>query len=401
MREFPPQNTEKYAVYARKADDMQFRNASEIINKAIEKHEENGAAFVITSHGSPIFSHAAGLADAENGTPFRPDTICRAYSCTKVATSVACMQLVERGVIDTADDLSWYIPSFAKPYYIRDGKKTDSPPIKIRDLLNMTSGIPYPGDGREGGSKTDELWGRLHESIIGGSSMTTQEFAGEAGKLPLMFPAGSEWMYGASADILGAVIEKASGKKLSDYMADNIFTPLGMGDTAFYVPPEKKSRLAVLYETAGEHPKKPDYVNLCIFDYEKEPAFQSGGAGLFSTADDLSKLGAALASGGSGLLKPATVKFMLENGLSSEQRRSFCWDSTRGFGYANLMRILENRNEAGLFAPVSSFGWDGWTGTYLLCDCVNNVSLTLFLQRCGAGTTRLSRVLVNSVYSSL
>lgn len=380
---------------------MEYTNIASIIDHAVSSGSETGAAAVITYNGKKAFSYAAGLADAENGVSFSTDTICRVYSCTKIVTAVAALMLVERGRLDTADELSWYIPEFSKPYYIRDGKKLDSPPIKIRDLLNMTSGIPYPGDTHEGGEMMSSLWGRLDESIRSGRTMTTQEFAAEAGKCALMFPAGKCWMYGSSADILGAVIEKAADMPLCEYMKTCIFDPLGMNDTGFMVPREKRDRLAVLYDGVGAGRKKPDYVNLCIYDFDSVPAFQSGGAGLFSTAEDYAKLGAELSCGTVGILGGKTIDFIRCNGLSPEQRSSADWESMRGFGYANLMRILDDRNLAGLLASKGSFGWDGWTGTYLLCDPDEQISVTLFLQRCGAGTTRLSRCIVNGVYSQL
>lgn len=380
---------------------MDFSRTRAVIDSAIEKHEENGTAVVVTYGGEKAYSYSAGLADTENRTAFGEKTICRAFSCTKIVTAVAAGILIERGKLDINWKLEWFFPEFSAPYYYNNGKKTESPSITIRDLLNMTSGIPYPGDTREGGEEISAAWGKLDSSIRDGNSMTTQEFAACIGKLPLMFPAGQEWMYGSSADILGAVIEKLADKKLSDFYTENIFSPLGMNDTAFYVPQEKRSRLAVLYNNAGENPTKPDYVNLCIFDYDSEPKFQSGGAGLFSTAEDYSKLGAALSDGGHGIISGKAIEFLSENALTPMQRKSFTWDSTRGFGYANLMRCLESRNEAGLFASKGSFGWDGWTGTYLLCDPAEKLSVTVFLQRCGAGTSQLSRNVVNSVYSAI
>ena len=380
---------------------MEFERAAKAVDDAIKTHSENGAALVVTKDGKAVFAHGAGLCDIEGGRKFDENTICRAFSCTKIITSVCAMQLVERGRIDTSDELSWYIPEFSDPYFIRDGKKLPSPPIRIRDLLNMTSGIPYPGDTRDGGEMISDLWGALDKSILGGHSMTTQEFAAEAGKCALMFPAGQEWMYGTSADILGALIEKAADMRLDEYMKANVFDPLGMDDTAFFVPQEKRDRLAVLYECAGEAPKQPDYVNLSVYDYDSAPAFISGGAGLFSTASDYAKLGAELSCGKVGILGRKTIEFLRRNGLSSEQRKSLNWDSVRGFGYANLMRVLEDRNLAGLLASEGSFGWDGWTGTFLLCDPTEKLSVTLFLQRCGAGTTRLARCAVNAVYAAL
>ncbi len=380
---------------------MDFNKVQRAVDHAIDTRSETGASAVITKDGVKVFSYSTGLSDAENKIEFTENTICRAYSCSKIVTSVCVMQLMERGIIDTADELAQYIPEFSETFYLENGEKRSSPPIKIRDLLNMTSGIPYPWDGREGGDMTTKLWQKLDESIRSGHSMSTQEYAAEAARCALLYPAGREWMYGASADILGAVIEKASDMPLDEYMKANIFDPLGMDDTAFFVPTEKRDRLAVLYEGVGDSLKKPDYVNLCIYDSDKTPEFISGGAGLFSTASDYSKLGSELSCRKAGILSEKTIEFMQKNGLSAEQKSTFNWDSTRGFGYANLLRILDDPNAAGLLATVGSFGWDGWTGTFLLCDPKEHISVTLFLQRAGAGTTRLARCIVNAVYGGI
>lgn len=380
---------------------MNFDRLNDIITNCIETRSETGAAAVITKNGKPVYSFSAGLADVENNRQFRTDTICRAFSCSKIVTSTACMQLIERGKLDTSWEVSWLIPEFANAKFIRDGKEIPSKPVRIRDLLNMTSGVAYPGDRHEGAEGMNDVWGELDKSIQNKRSMTTQEFAAAAGSVPLMFGAGDEWMYGSSADVLGAVVEKAADMRFSEYLSKNIFEPLGMTDTAFYVPADKRDRLAVLYDGAGDDRKLPTYVNLCIYDYDEPPAFESGGAGLFTTADDLAKLGAELSFGGSGVISRAAVDFMRSNGLNEQQRRTYNWDSTRGFGYGNLVRVLEDKNVSGLFANEGAFGWDGWTGTYLLCDPAEGMSITLFVQRCGAGTTQLSRNLVNAAYAFL
>lgn len=372
-----------------------------IIDRAIAEHSETGAAFVLTKDGKTVYEYSAGLADAEAGKRFSTDTICRVFSCTKIATAVAAMRLMERGRLDISWELSRFFPEYSAPFYIRKGVKYPSPPVTVRDLLNMTSGICYPGDEREGAEGMTGLWGRLDQSIREGRSLTTQQFAAEAGKQPLLFPAGEQWMYGSSADILGAVIEKAADMRLSEYMKKYIFDPLGMEDTAFYVPEEKRDRLAVLYENAGEHPKKSEWVNLCIYDYDRPPEFESAGAGLFSTAADYAKLGAELANGGAGVISRNAVEFMHENGLTAEQKRTYDWDSVKGCGYANLVRMIEDRNRTGLLAHKGAFGWDGWTGTYLLCDTNVKTSVTLFVQRCGGSMTQLARYAVNAAYSAL
>ena len=380
---------------------MNMYRINEIIDRAIESGAETGAAFVLTKDGKSVHDYSAGLADIAQNKPFTPDTICRAFSCTKVVTAVAAMILMERGRLDTAYPIEWFIPEFKDAYYIKDGEKIASPQIRIRDLLNMTSGISYPGGGYEGADGMNKVWGDLEKSIRDGKSMTTREFAAAAGKAPLAYPSGREWMYGSSADVLGAVIEILADTELSEFYAKNIFEPLGMEDTAFFVPPEKRDRLGVLYEGSGKDAKPIEWVNLCIFDYDSKPLFQSGGAGLFSTARDFAKLGAELSFGGAGVISRRAVDFMRENGLTPEQKITFNWDSTRGYGYANLVRCLEDRNAAGTFATKGAFGWDGWTGTYLLCDPAEKTSVTLFVQRAGGGTTQLSRDIVNAVYAAL
>ena len=140
---------------------------------------------------------------------------------------------------------------------------------------------------------------------------------------------------------------------------------------------------------------------MCIYDYDDVPSFQSGGAGLFSTAKDFSKLSAELSFGKVGILSRRTVDFMRENGLTPSQRVTYNWENLWGYGYGNLVRTLENHNAAGSMASEGAFGWDGWTGPYVLVDPKEELSITLFLQRAGAGTTPLSRNVVNAIYGEL
>ena len=375
-------------------------NVKSIMERAVNAGEENGAAFILTHNGEKVLEQTVGYADVKNKIPFNNDTICRLYSCTKIFTSLAAMILISRGKLDTFWEVSGFFDEYSNPYYMRGGKRYGCRGITVRDLLNMTSGLAYPGDSHEGVEETNKLWARLDRSIQDGNSMTTEEFAREAGKLPLMFEPGAEWMYGSSADVLGAVIEKAADMELYDFMKKEIFDPLDMKDTDFYVPEEKRDRLAVLYENAGPEPKSPDYVNLCIYDFEKRPLFQSGGAGLFSTPEDLSKLVAELSSGCFGVVSDSMIEFMRSSGLNEKQKPFANWDSLKGYGYGNFLRCHENRNLSGSFASIGAFGWDGWTGPYVLADPGKKIGIMLCLQRCNAGSTQLSRNLVNAVYGA-
>ena len=369
---------------------------------------EAGAAAIIMKDGQELARYCCGYSDIEKGTPFTEHTICRAFSCSKVATGTAVMQLLERGIIELDSRLEWFIPEFSDAHYLRGGRKIKvSRPITIRDLLNMTSGIAYPAapqDGMEGIEGMNAVWDELDKSYREGAQISTMEFAKKAGRCPLMFDTGAEWQYGASADILGAVVEAVSGKRFGDYMRENIFAPLGMENTDFYVPADKLDRLALFYEGTGKDRHLLEWVNLAIFDYTEDPAFQSGGAGLFTTASDYSKLAAALSNGeynGTRILGRKTIDFMRQNALTPEQKKTFNWDSCRGYGYANLCRTLEDGNAASLIASKGSFGWDGWSGTYILNDPDERMSVVVFVQRAGAGTTSLAKAAVNAAYSCI
>lgn len=379
---------------------MNIKKVSEVMDNAINSGEEVGSAVVIVKDGVNVGSYACGYADAENKVPMKTDTICRMFSCSKIATATAAMICLERGLIAMEDEICRFIPEFEHSEYYSDGKILPcSRRIKVSDLLNMTSGIAYPCD-EKGAEAINTVWYELDQSYRSGNMMSTSEFAKRAAKCPLLFDVGEKWMYGSSADVMGAVIEAASGMEYRDFLKTNIFEPLGMDDTDFFVPREKRDRLGQIYESAGKEPKPFTGTNLAIFDFDEKPNFQSGGAGLFSTAEDYAKLGAALSTDGRGIISRKTLDFLSVNSLSDKQRETFTWDSCKGCGYANYMRIVENRNNAGLIVSDGSFCWDGWTGTYLMTDPKEKLSISITMQRAGAGTTRLAKAIINAAESS-
>lgn len=380
---------------------MDMKKITEVMDNAIKSGEEVGAAVVIVKDGKQVGSYSCGYADLEAGKPMKTDTICRMFSCSKIVTAISALICLERGIIAMEDDICRFIPEFEHSEYWSDGKTVPcSRRIKVADLMNMTSGIAYPCD-EKGAEKINSVWYELEMSYRNGNMMSTAEFAKRAANCPLLFDVGESWMYGSSADIMGAVIEAASGTEFRTFVKENILEPLGMSDTDFFVPAEKRDRLAQIYEYAGAAPKPFEGVNLAIFDFDKVPNFQSGGAGLFSTADDYAKLGAALSTGGGGIISRKTADFLSVNSLNEKQRKNFVWDSCKGCGYANFMRIVENRNNAGMLVSDGSFCWDGWTGTYLMMDPKERMSISLTMQRAGAGTTRLAKAVINAAESSL
>lgn len=174
-------------------------------------------------------------------------------------------------------------------------------PVRICDLLNMTSGLMYGGDVTSVCSmETEKLFDRIKEHLYLEDAMTTQEVANRLGLIPLQFQPGESFQYGTSADVLGAVIEVISGKTFGEFLKEEFFEPLDMEDTAFYVPENKQERLAKVYQRTEQGLELYTENHLGIMNAMKQvPAFESGGAGLVSTLDDYAKFAAMLLQEGS------------------------------------------------------------------------------------------------------
>lgn len=355
----------------------------------------------------------SGYADIENGKKYQRDTICRMYSMSKTVTAAAAFKLIEQGKLELGQQLKDILPEFAEVTVCTDTGRKGNPhpatrPILIQDLLNMTSGYGY-GAYWEGSTygehETSKLIEELNNDVAGPNKITTQEFAKRIAKIPLNFEPGTDYQYGYSADILGAVIEKVSGKKFSDYLIENIFTPVGMNDTAFYVPQQKHSRLSKIYRTGLE---EFTGCNLGVgYKMENPPSFESGGAGLCSTVDDYMKFGLMLLNKGkldnTQVLQPFTIDFMTTAKLRDDIQQKFNikMEHLSGYTYCNLLRIANEPGKCKALTSKGEYGWDGWLGPYLGIDPANNLVLVMTMQKVDAGTWELTRKVKNVVYSSL
>lgn len=378
------------------------------VKAAIENKETAGTNILILHKGNEVYYHEDGWADMEQKKPVQRDSIFRLYSMTKPVTAVAVMVLLERGEIDLFEPVSRYLPGFKKQKVIQNGD-FESPirEITIRDLLNMTSGLLYP-DENPAGRKTAEVFEELDRRLFSGSPMTTMELADKLGKVPLAFHPGEKWAYGTSADILGALVEQVSGQRFGEFLSKEIFEPLGMKDTAFYVPDEKQHRLACVYESLEGKPMARYTGNHLgiIHDQDKSPAFESGGAGLFSTIDDYALFANMLMNGGrldnERILKEQTVNFLTTQGLEETQMVSFRnWNTLAGFTYGNLMRVMVRPDLAGGLVRKGEYGWDGWLGCYFANFPAEELTILLMMQKKDAGTIPLTRKLRNIILSNL
>ena len=380
-----------------------------IVAEGIEKGNIVGANVLFIKDNKEMHFTAHGYADKEAGKPMTRDTIFRLFSMTKPITAVAVLMLAERGKLDLWDNVSKYIPEFANVGVVdASGNIVKAErEINIWQLLTMTSGIPYPDMDCESGRRMDKLFKEIEAEFVAGKPTDTMEYCRRIAQIPLCFQPGERWRYGLSADILGGIVEVVSGQKYGEFLKKNIFAPLNMQDTGFFVPKEKRHRFAASYEWSEESKCLIPFTrnHLGLEGYGEDVIFESGGAGLVSTVDDYSHFAQMLLNGGSyngvRILGSKTVELMRSSHLNEAQRKDFNWDSLKGYGYGCLVRVLENPGANGCNANIGEFGWDGWTGNNIMMDATENMMLLYFIQRCGAGTTEEFRKLRMTAYASL
>lgn len=378
------------------------------LRASIDNQEIAGANFMVIKDGKEVFYHEDGLADLESGRPLTRDSIFRLYSMTKPITAASVMMLLERGEIDLFDPVSRYIPGFKNQRVEKNGELAPaSREVNIHDLLNMTSGLAYGGTDRAG-RHTEALFQELGSRLSGDNPMSTMEFANRLGQGPLSFEPGLSWQYGTSADVLGAVVEAVSGVRYGQFLKKEIFEPLGMKDTGFWLPAEKRGRLVKTYQDDGEGGLKLyEGNNLGIrHTMDRDPAFESGGAGLASTIDDAAKFTTMLMNQGSlngvRLLKPRTVQYLTSASLTDWQQKGFdTWHSLRGHSYGKQMRILTDPGKAGFIGSQGEYGWDGWLGAYFCNSPHDGLTFLFMVQKKDAGTMPITRKLRNIVFSTL
>jgi CubicO group peptidase (beta-lactamase class C family) len=352
-----------------------LRRLTGALQRLIDDRRMAGSVTLIARGGKVVHFEALGLADVEAGVPMRRDTIVRIASFSKAVTSVAAMLLVEEGRLQLTDPVSKYLPAFAKTTVVEEaapGAPAASPPrtvpakraITIRDLLTHTSGIPYGGAEQVEAPYTAA---GLSHWYLGNSDVAMEALVERLAGLPFLAQPGEKFVYGLSTDVLGVVVEKVSGQTLDAFFRARIFDPLGMRDTSFFLSPEKRGRLATLYEI-GEDGKlqraAPGAGNAQTAFVDGPRKCFSGGAGLLSTAGDYARFLAMLLGGGqldgTRLLSPKTVQLMTANhvgALFAEGRRGF------GLGFG----INEDVGRSGYFGTAGEFHWgSGFQGVYLV-----------------------------------
>jgi CubicO group peptidase (beta-lactamase class C family) len=302
----------------------------------------------------------------------RRDAIFRIYHMTMTVTAAAVMQLVEDGAIRLDDPVEQYLPAFRKMTVFDAGSERPAKrPITIHQLLTHTSGLIYP-------TPADAIGQRYMDAKIW-DAKDLDAFCAQIATLPLSFDPGERWRYGVSYDVLGALVEKVSGKPFETFLQERLFEPLGMLDTGFVAPEAKRTRVVdcsarrapLIAPNAGEyHGGKGERIT----------AIASGGLGLYSTVDDYLRFAQMLLNGGEldgrRVLGRKTVELMMRNHLNRLDPPTMSSDHREGFGLGGSVRL--NATSSGSLGSDGSFGWSGYASTFYTIDPSEDMIVMLF-----------------------
>ena len=387
-----------------------FKRLSRTLARHVERGELAGVASLVARYGEVVHFDATGLRDRETGAPLTRDTIFRIYSMTKPITSVAVMMLVERGELLLSDPISKHIPALSGMKVLRtpDSRLSDVVPAKremtVRDLLTHTSGLSssLPGVGTPKAIEEAYLAADLRGSQ---THLGPDEWIRRLASVPLVHQPGTKFLYGVSTDVLGQLVAVVSGKPFEVFLREEIFEPLGMPDTGFHVPAEKRDRFAANYGPG------PDG-GLVLVDspktsrYLEPPAFPSGAGGLVSTIDDYLRFCEMLRRGGeldgARLLSRKSIELMTVNHLSDGERdvpMLTGWFPGQGFGLG--FSVVESIAPGATLASVGQYGWGGAAGTYFWVDPAEELVAILMIQLYPPGGLPLVPEFKNGVYQAI
>jgi CubicO group peptidase (beta-lactamase class C family) len=375
-----------------------------------------GWLLTVTRHGKLVHVASHGQRDAEAGLPVEPDTLWRIYSMTKPVTSVATMMLYEQGAFELTDPVSRFIPSF-KNMRVFTGGSDQRPvtvpatePVRIWHLLTHTSGLTY---GFHRSHPVDGMY-RAAGFDLGLRPGTLEEACDIWASLPLLFQPGSEWNYSVATDVLGRVVEAASGQSLDDFFAERIFGPLGMTDTAFYVKPDELDRLAALYARGLDG--KAGRFNALAEEVRKPPVMLSGGGGLVSTAADYNRFLQLLLPradspagelDGVRLLSPRTVRYMGRNHLPGNKdleqygRPLNAESPQRGVGFGLGFAVVIDPVPGRVDCSPGELSWGGAASTAFWIDPAEELTVSFFTQLIPSSAHPIRSQLRQLVYQAL
>ncbi|MFD4940416.1 serine hydrolase domain-containing protein [Streptomyces virginiae] len=345
---------------------------SDDLRGLLETHVGDGSlpgAVALVAHGEDVEVAAVGSVDTAGTAPMARDSLFRVASVTKPVTAAATMTLVEDGLLALDMPVARWLPELAAPMVVRtpsaplDDVVPAARPITVADLLTFRAGYGFPADFSL--PAVAPLFGALKQGPPRPQEVAAPDaWTAALGRIPLLHQPGEAWLYNTCSDILGVLIARATGQPFQDVLAERVFEPLGMRDTAFAVPPGEIGRFTSYYRAASDGGGL-ELVDAPDGEWSTLPAFPSGAGGLVSTVDDLHAFGRMLLAGGSygggrRLLSADSVRQMTTDHLTAAQRAAgalFLEGQGWGFGGSVDVARLDPWNVPG------RYGWIGGTGT--------------------------------------
>ena len=353
----------------------QLERISTTTRQFIDEERLAGAVTVVARRGKVAYFEAYGMMDVETNKSMQKNTIFRIYSMTKPIAAAAVMMLCEEGKLELDVPASVYLPELGGLKVAKDADAERLALVEadrdmtVQDLMRHTAGFPGAARYMAGQTAVDKYYRkvglhRLHECNL-------QEMVARLGKIPLLYQPGSKWHYSIAADVLGRLIEVASGQTFDVFLAERVFQPLGMHDTGFYVPVEKIDRFAGMY---GPKPNgglqtidapEGGTGNISKTSFIQKPKFLSAGGGLVSTAADFARFCLMLSGrgtfAGKRLIKAESVELMTRNHLPKHliplDKKPEARYAGLGFGLGVSVRVQETD-----WVPASQVGEYGWIG---------------------------------------
>ena len=364
----------------------------------VDRNQLPGVLTMVAKDGKVVQFEAAGKRDLESAAPMQKDSIFRIYSMSKPITGVAMMMLFEEGKWQLNDPVSKHIPEWANLKVAKvnpqNGSVTQVAPdhaMTMRELMSHSGGLTY---GVFGSTPVDKMYTDVN---VLDRDATLQAMVDKLAKIPLLLQPGEKWQYSVSVDVQGYLVEKLSGQPFPEFLKQRIFDPLGMKDTAFYVPPEKMNRFVSFYTYDKDrkfvpHPGVPDF--------SKPPGAPSGGGGLVSTAMDYMRFCQMLLNGGEldgkRLLSPLSVQLMRSNVLPASARTM-----GPGTGFGLDFAVVEDPVAAGGYYGEGTFYWGGYAGTWFWIDPVNKLIVVGMIQHRGDGLPDVRALSRNLTYQAI
>lgn len=397
------------AQTARGLDPERARNIDRVLERYVEEGLIAGAVGLVMRDGQVVYEKAAGWADIEAGRPMTTDAIFRIASQSKAITSALVMMLVEEGKINLSDPITRWMPTFANSTVAvpGEGGAVDfvpaRRPITIQDLLTHTAGISYGTD-----AAIASLYAEVGLGPAAGYGWYTAdkdeticETMDRLGPLPKARHPSEAWVYGYNTDILGCIVERASGMPLDEFLRTRLTEPLGMRDTHFFLPEgTPRERLAAVYtldNATGRVVRSPDGPR-GQGDYVDGPRRNfSGGAGLLSTARDYARFLEMMRNGGEldgvRYLSRRSVELMSTNQVGMLR-------GPNGLGFGLGFESVDRLGAAG-FASVGSFGWSGAYGTMYRVDPAEGLVMVLMIQLIPYYGGGIREAFTSAVYGAL